>query len=172
MDNRPWKQACKDKIIENEQLAQWASRLREKGLTIATINGCFDLLHIGHLYMLFEASKQADCLIVALNSDESIKAYKGDNRPIHPLENRMQMVAALGFVDYVTWFPQSTPCDLLEKVRPDVHVNSIEYGEDCVEAKTVKKYGGRLELIPFIDGFSSTSIIEKLVKGGTSATNC
>ncbi|PCI78447.1 D-glycero-beta-D-manno-heptose 1-phosphate adenylyltransferase [Candidatus Aerophobetes bacterium] len=145
---------------------------REEGNTIATINGCFDLLHVGHLHMLYLASKQADILIVMLNSDASVKKYKGQSRPIHLLEERMQMIAALEFVDFVTVFEESTPNAVLEIIRPDVHVNSVEYGENCIEAPVVKKHGGKIALIPFIEGFSSTSIVEKIKQSeATSATN-
>lgn len=128
-----------------------------------TINGSFDLLHAGHLAILFEASQQADVFIVALNTDASIKKYKSEDRPIVPLEGRIQMLTALEFVDYVTWFDETDPRDILAKIRPNVHVNGAEYGEHCIEAETVKSYGGRIHLVELVDGLSTTKLIEKII---------
>jgi len=112
--------------------------------------------------MIMEAKNQADVLIMALNSDASIQKYKSPLRPIISLENRLRMIAALAFVDYVTWFEETDPCQILEIIRPDVHINGSEYGEDCIEAATVKKYGGRIHIVKLIEGLSTTKIIEKI----------
>jgi rfaE bifunctional protein nucleotidyltransferase chain/domain len=150
------------KLVEPDRIQEKAGDLRAKKLTIATVNGSFDLLHAGHLFILDEASKQADRLIVALNSDASIQAYKAKNRPIVPLKYRLEMIAALEFVDFVTWFEEEDPRGLLEKIKPDVHVNGAEYGENCIEADTVKKNGGRLHLVSRIATLSTTELIEKI----------
>ena len=102
----PWKE---EKYISPETLAEKILELRQEGKTIATLNGSFDLLHAGHLKMIHEASQQADVLLLALNSDSSIQKYKSPLRPIVPLENRLEMVAALQFVDYVTYFNETDP---------------------------------------------------------------
>ena len=150
------------KRLEPNELVEKVRSLRERGLTIATLNGSFDLLHAGHLYMLYEAKKQADCLIVALNSDASIKQYKNERRPIIPLEQRLELIAALECVDFVTWFDELDPRKLLEKIRPDVHVNGAEYGADCIEAQTVLACGGRLHLVDRIPSLSTSNIIDKI----------
>lgn len=137
-------------------------KLRENELTIATINGSFDLLHAGHLHILHEASQVADVLIVALNSDASIKKYKSPLRPIIPLEYRIEMMTALGFVDYVTSFDETDPFRFLEIVQPDIHVNGAEYGEACMEAELVKKLGGEIHIVQLVPGLSTSQIVSKI----------
>jgi len=156
---------AKKKYVELGKLATWADAMRHEGRTIATINGSFDLLHAGHLEILFEASLEADLLLVLLNSDASIKQYKGEDRPIIPLKYRQQMVAALEFVNFVSSFEEADPCAVLKKIRPNVHINGSEYGEDCIEAQVVKEGGGRLHLFGRIAGLSTSAILEKI--GGT-----
>ena len=155
----PWKEA---KLIQPEDLEKKAQELRKEGKTIATLNGSFDLMHAGHLQMIHEASKQADCLIIALNTDASIKKYKSHNRPLIALEQRLQMAAALQFVDFVTYFDETDPCELLKKIRPDTHVNGSEYGEECIEAEVVKEYGGKIHIVQLVPGLSTTNLIEKI----------
>jgi D-glycero-beta-D-manno-heptose 1-phosphate adenylyltransferase len=152
------------KLINPEHLEEKAAALRMRGFTIATLNGSFDLMHAGHLFIIHEASKQADRLIVALNSDSSVQQYKSPNRPIIPLSYRLEMMAALEFVDFVTWFEESDPIALLSKIKPDVHVNGAEYGAQCIEAETVKKQGGRLHLVDRIPSLATSAIIEKIKK--------
>jgi rfaE bifunctional protein nucleotidyltransferase chain/domain len=150
------------KLITPEELEGAIGSLRAQGLTIATLNGSFDLLHAGHLFIIHEASKQADRLIVALNSDASIRQYKSPNRPIVPLPYRLEMVSALEFVDFVTWFDETDPRLLLGKIKPDVHVNGAEYGKHCIEAETVKSLGGNLHLVERVPSLATTAIIEKI----------
>ena len=150
------------KLIEPDALEEKAKTIRDRKLTIATLNGSFDLLHAGHLYIIHEASKQADRLIVALNSDHSIQQYKGPSRPIVPLRYRLEMMAALEFVDFVTWFEEADPRALLDKIKPDVHVNGIEYGESCIEAEVVKKNGGRIHLVDRIPSLATSNIVDKI----------
>jgi rfaE bifunctional protein nucleotidyltransferase chain/domain len=150
------------KLIEPQALEKTVSSLRRQGVTLATLNGSFDLLHAGHLYMISQAKLQADCLLVALNSDSSIQRYKGTDRPIVSLSYRLELVAALEFVDYVTWFEETDPCALLEKIRPDVHVNGIEYGANCIEAATVKACGARLYLVDRLPSLSTSELIKKI----------
>lgn len=150
------------KFIPPENLEETVKRLKSEGKSIATLNGSFDLLHAGHLHIIYEASKQADVLLVALNSDESIQSYKSPDRPIIPLEYRMQMMAALGFVGFITFFEETTPLNFLEKVKPDVHVNGAEYSEDCIEAPLVKSFGGRIHIVNLIEGLSTTQVIKKV----------
>lgn len=157
-----WTEEYKKKLILPEQLEDAVESLKKRGKTIATLNGSFDLLHAGHLHMIYSASLAADLLVVALNSDTSIQQYKSPDRPIISLEYRLQMMAALGFVDFVTYFNETDPIKLLSLIKPDVHVNGAEYGENCVEAETVKQYGGRIQVVDLVDGLSTTNIINKI----------
>jgi D-glycero-beta-D-manno-heptose 1-phosphate adenylyltransferase len=151
------------KWIDPLQLEARVEDLKKSGKTIATLNGSFDLLHAGHLHMIYEASLQADLLIMALNSDSSIKKYKSPLRPIVPLEYRLRMIAALEFVDYVTTFEETDPCILLSKIKPHVHVNGAEYGANCIEADVVKSHGGRIHIVELVPGLSTSSLIKKIV---------
>lgn len=157
-----WNHAYKSKIIAPEAIKETVLAIRENNKKIATLNGSFDLMHAGHLHIIYEASKQADCLIVALNSDRSIQQYKSIHRPLVSLEYRLQMMAALGFVDYVTWFDETDPIMLLSKIQPDIHVNGAEYGENCIEAPTVRQYGGTIHVVELVPGLSTTELIKKI----------
>ncbi len=124
------------------------------------------MLHAGHLYIIHQASLQADRLLVALNSDHSIRQYKSPDRPIVPLQYRLEMMAALEFVDFVTYFDETDPRVLLGKIKPDVHVNGAEYGVQCIEADVVRLQGGRLHLVDRIPSLSTSSIVEKIKQCG------
>lgn len=164
MDNKSRQINSSQKIIDPKDLSKKVAEIRAAGKTIATINGSFDLMHAGHLHILFEGAKQADVLLVALNSDSSIQKYKSPDRPIIPLEYRMKMMAAIGAVEYVTYFNETDPCTILEIIKPDVHVNGADYGINCIEAEVVRKNGGRLHLVDIIPSLSTTEIIKKIVK--------
>jgi D-glycero-beta-D-manno-heptose 1-phosphate adenylyltransferase len=155
----PWLQK---KLVEPAKLEEKLFSLRSQGLSIATLNGSFDLLHAGHLYIIQQASLQADRLFLCLNSDRSIQLYKSPKRPIIPLQYRLEMLAALEFVDYLTWFDETDPIAILSVIRPDVHVNGAEYGADCIEAAIVHAHGGRLHLVDRIPGLATSAIIEKI----------
>lgn len=152
----------KKKYIAPEELGPFSSRLKREKKTLATLNGSFDLLHAGHLFILQEAKSQADLLLVALNSDASIQRYKSPNRPIVSLPHRLALVAAIQWVDFVTFFEEDDPRAFLEVVRPNVHVNGAEYGENCIEAETVKNVGARLHLVRRIPSLSTTEILDKV----------
>jgi len=159
---KTFKEAFARKIIAPEKLTQLLAPLQENGETIATLNGSFDLLHPGHLEMIYQASQVADKLILLLNTDASIQAYKSENRPINPLEVRLQQIAALEMVDFVSWFADTDPRGILEKIRPNIHVNGGDYGEDCLESEVVKAHGGKIHIVELIEGYSSTNLIEKI----------
>jgi rfaE bifunctional protein nucleotidyltransferase chain/domain len=150
------------KYIAPNSLEERVAALRAEGKTIVTLNGSFDLLHAGHLQMIYEASLQGDILIVALNSDASIQKYKNPNRPIISLKERLLMMAAIGFVGYVTSFEETDPRALLQKIKPHVHVNGAEYGENCIEAAVVKENGGRLHIVTLVPGLSTSNILNKI----------
>ena len=160
-----WSSAYKDKVILPNELADRIAKLRSQKRTIATLNGSFDLLHAGHLQIIFEASQVADLLLVALNTDRSIQEYKSPKRPIIPLEYRLQMMAALSFVDYLTWFDDTDPIKILSVINPDIHVNGAEYGENCIEAETVKAHGGRIHIVQLVPGLSTSAVIRKIQEG-------
>ena len=160
MDN--WSSYSKKKMIPPDQLSAKIDELRKAKKSISTLNGSFDLLHAGHLHMIYEASQLADVLIMALNTDRSIQEYKSPLRPIIPLEYRLQMISALSFVDYVTWFDETNPIRILNVIKPDVHVNGAEYGSNCIEAETVKNNGGRLHIVELIPGLSTSQIVNKI----------
>jgi rfaE bifunctional protein nucleotidyltransferase chain/domain len=151
------------KWIDPSLLEEKAHELKESGKTIATLNGSFDLLHAGHLHTIYEASLQADLLILALNSDSSVQQYKSPLRPIVPLEYRLRMIAALEFVDFVTAFEETDPRVLLSKIKPHVHVNGAEYGANCIESDVVKAHGGRIHIVELIPGLSTSTLIKKIV---------
>lgn len=149
-------------VIRREDLPILTETLRALGKRIVTLNGSFDVLHAGHLYILKEARQQGDILIVGLNSDASVRANKGPKRPVVPQAQRADMLLALRYVDYVHIFDEPVPMAFITAVRPDVHVNGAEYGEDCVEAAVVRETGARLHLVPRIDGLSTSGLIERL----------
>jgi rfaE bifunctional protein nucleotidyltransferase chain/domain len=151
-------------MLDPEHIEAEVVRVRQGGKTLATLNGSFDLLHAGHLEILFQASRQADVLLVLLNTDQSIQQYKSPLRPIIPLTDRLKMMAALAMVDYVTWFAETDSRALLARIRPDVHVNGVEYGENCIEADVVKNGGGRLHIVSLVPGLSTSTIINKIVQ--------
>ena len=152
----------REKILDRKQLINACNEERRKGKKIVTCNGSFDLFHYGHLLFLEHAKKQGDILIVGLNSDSSIKKYKSESRPIIPEKERSQIIAALEIVDYVNIFNETVPMPFIEAVKPDFHANGAEYGEDCIEAETVKKCGGKICLVPRIGGLSTTELIQKI----------
>lgn len=160
--NKLWKEKALEKIIDPKRIEEKIASMKAKGLKIATLNGSFDLLHAGHLHIIYEASKQADILVVALNSDKSIKAYKDKHRPIVPLQYRIEMMTAFYFVDFVTWFDETTPCRLLEIIKPHIHINGAEYGVDCIESEVVRQGGGRIHLVERVPGLSTTALIKKI----------
>jgi len=150
------------RIIPRHALSQLATTLRAKRKRIVTVNGSFDLLHTGHLYILREARQQGDVLIVGLNSDRSVRSYKGPDRPIVPAEKRAEMLLALKMVDYVHIFDEPDPIAFLKELNPDVHVNGAEYGEACIESETVRRGGGRLHLVARIPGLSTSNLVDAL----------
>ena len=121
------------RLVPRPSLRSLAATLRAKGKRLVTVNGSFDLLHAGHLYILEQARRQGDVLIVGLNSDASVRAHKGPTRPIVSERQRAQMLLALRMVDYVHIFDEPDPIAFLSEINPDVHVNGAEYGENCIE---------------------------------------
>lgn len=140
-------------------------RAKTANKKIVFTNGCFDILHKGHITYLREAKKLGDILVIGVNSDASVKRLKGEDRPINPLSDRMEILAALEFVDYVVHFEEDTPLDLIKKIMPDVLVKGGDYKiEDIVGAKEVMANNGEVKVLNFVAGKSTTSIVEKIRK--------
>jgi D-beta-D-heptose 7-phosphate kinase/D-beta-D-heptose 1-phosphate adenosyltransferase len=151
------------KVLALSNLTTELAQRRRAGQRIAFTNGCFDVLHAGHVQYLAEARRQADCLVVGLNSDSSVRQLKGPSRPLNPVEARALVLAGLQDVDYVTIFADATPLALITTVRPDVLVKGADYRKDeIVGAKLVEEYGGRVHLAELRDGFSTTGLIERM----------
>jgi D-beta-D-heptose 7-phosphate kinase/D-beta-D-heptose 1-phosphate adenosyltransferase len=157
-------------VVSRESLAQLAVTLRASGKRIVTLNGSFDLLHAGHLHILREARRQGDVLIVGLNSDRSVRANKGPDRPLIGEGDRARMLLALRDVDYVHIFDETVPMPFLEQVRPDVHVNGSEYGTQCIEASSVRAFGGRLHLVDRIPGLATSELIARIQESKPART--
>ena len=135
-------------VLARADLLARVADARRAGRSIAFANGCFDLLHVGHVRYLASAAQEADVLIVAINDDESVRRLKGEGRPILPEADRAELLAALRFVDYVVIFPEPTVGPLLEAIRPDVHCKGTDYTLDSVpERDVVRGYGGRIAIV-------------------------
>ena len=155
--------SASDKIVDPETLLGRISELKESGKKIVFTNGCFDILHVGHINFLNEARDLGDVLVVGLNTDRSVQALKGQSRPILPQEERSHLLAALECVDFVILFDDDTPINLIKEVRPDFLVKGSDYTqEEVVGYDTVKSYGGKVRLISFKDKVSTTSIINRI----------
>ncbi|OVE76315.1 hypothetical protein BVX97_01400 [bacterium E08(2017)] len=156
----------KSKILDLEGMKEERARLKEQGQQLVFTNGCFDILHPGHLDYLNFARQQGDALVLGLNSDASVSRNKGDSRPIVPQEERAFVVAGLECIDYVVIFDEDEPAALIEEILPDVLVKGEDWahyvsGRDVVEAN-----GGKVVLAPLVEGKSTTNIIEKIKETG------
>jgi rfaE bifunctional protein nucleotidyltransferase chain/domain len=155
----------KEKIIDAERAATISNELREKGGRLVFTNGCFDLLHAGHARYLEAARKLSDALLVAINGDQSVRALKGEGRPLNSEADRAELVAALGCVDHVVIFPEVRATALLENVRPAIYVKGGDYTAatlDTEERAALERAGAEIRILPFEDGHSSSRLIEKL----------
>jgi D-beta-D-heptose 7-phosphate kinase/D-beta-D-heptose 1-phosphate adenosyltransferase len=150
-------------VLATDQLARWVKAVRAAGGTIAFTNGCFDLVHSGHLASLVAAAETADELVVALNSDASVRQLKGPGRPLLPAAERAALIAALRPVSAVTIFAEPTPLETILQIRPDVLVKGSEYSEeDIVGAPEMRSWGGRVVRVPMVPGWSTSQIIEAI----------
>jgi D-beta-D-heptose 7-phosphate kinase/D-beta-D-heptose 1-phosphate adenosyltransferase len=152
-----------NKILERTDLKDKLEGLRKKGKKIAFTNGCFDILHVGHVRYLREAKKTADVLVLALNSDSSVRLLKGEERPLIPEKERAEILAALEFIDFVTIFEELTPLELINYLKPDILIKGGDWPEKKVVGREeIKKWGGRVAIIPEVEGKSTTNIVEKI----------
>lgn len=150
-------------VVTKSELLVALKKCKEKNQKIVMTNGCFDLLHTGHLSYLQEAKALGDCLVVAINDDASVKRLKGDSRPLNRLQDRMLALAALKSVDYVVSFSEDTPRSLISDVLPDVLVKGGDYKIDQIAgAKEVMANGGEIKILQFVDGYSTTQLVERI----------
>lgn len=154
-----------NKILPRDELARRRNSWRALGQKVVFTNGCFDILHHGHLDLIAKASEQGNILIVAINTDDSVKRLKGAERPLNHEQDRAFQLASLLCVDAVTFFNEDTPKELIELIKPDVLVKGGDYSmEGIVGAEFVKSYGGHVEIIPFVQGYSTSSLIDRIKK--------
>ncbi len=153
------------KIIDRNEAAKKIESVREVHKQIVFTNGCFDILHAGHVRYLTAARKEGDVLVVGLNSDQSVRKIKGDKRPVIPQDERSEILAGLWCVDYIIVFNEPDPLNLIELVRPDVLVKGDDWPEDkIIGADFVKEKGGRVVRVPLLPGASTSQIIERIIE--------
>lgn len=154
-----------DKIFSLPQLQDQASHWRSQGQKIVFTNGCFDLLHLGHVDYLEKARQLGDKLVLGLNTDASISRIKGPNRPLQDEVSRARIMASLLFIDAVVLFDQNTPLELIEAVQPDILVKGDDYTlENIVGHEVVLARGGEVKTVPLVKGYSTTNIVKKIEK--------
>jgi D-glycero-beta-D-manno-heptose 1-phosphate adenylyltransferase len=155
------------KIVAWDQLPQWRTAMRASGKRLVVTNGCFDLLHLGHVTYLESARRQGDALLVGVNSDEAVRQLKGPERPVTPENDRAAVLAALESVDGVCIFQDKTATRFLAAAQPDIYVKGGDYTLETLnqeERRTVEGAGGRIVLIPFVPGKSTTGILKKIMR--------
>lgn len=151
------------KIVTRDEIREICEHLRGEGRRIVFTNGCFDILHPGHIHCLKRAKEAGDVLVVGVNDDDSVRGLKGDGRPINPQDQRAEVLAGVFFVDYVVLFPELTPLELVKAALPDVLVKGGDYRkEDVVGRDVVESRGGKLLIVEPLPGFSTTELINKI----------
>ena len=157
--------SAKVKLKTLDELVKIREQLRREKKSVVFTNGCFDVLHSGHIYLLEQAKLLGDVSILALNTDEYIRKIKGPNRPINCAYDRAQILSALESLDFITFFEEDTPCEIIDRLRPDIHVKGSDYNpqdfSNMPESEVILKYGGEIKIIKFLRGYSSTRIIDR-----------
>ena len=152
-----------DKVVDRKTLKEKVDSLRQVGKVVVFTNGCFDLFHVGYVRLLQKARKQGDCLVVAVNSDRSVRQIKGPERPKIPEKERAEVLAAMACVDWVTIFDEADPLVLIKLLKPDVLVKGADWSEEkIVGASEVKEAGGKVLRIPLEPGISTSALIKKI----------
>ncbi len=152
-------------LVQKSEMVNIIQKRKEENKRIVFTNGCFDILHVGHLRYLIEAKSKGDILVVGLNSDDSVRRLKGEKKPYVPQEERAEMLLGLKPVDYVVYFDEDTPIKLIESLKPDVHVKGGDYSkETLIETKVVERNGGKVEIVSLIEGKSTTNIIAEVLR--------
>jgi len=149
-----------EKIKSRREIVRLVKSLKDKGKTIVFTNGCFDILHKGHIFYLKKAKDYGDVLVVGLNTDSSIRKIKGDSRPINNQRDRAYVLAAVEYVDFITFFSQTTPLNLIKEIKPDVLVKGGDWkAEEIVGGSFVRRYGGKVISLPYIGNYSTSKLI-------------
>lgn len=166
---RCWARLKCSKILSREQIAVEISEAKADGKTVVFTNGCFDIVHVGHVRYLRRARDMGDVLVVGVNADQSVRRLKGPQRPVNTENDRAEVLAALGCVDYVVLFGEDTPVELIRQIKPDIDVKGGDYSiENMPEAEIMKALGGRVEIIPYEDTdtrqYSTTQTIDSMKK--------
>ncbi|MCB9245496.1 MAG: D-glycero-beta-D-manno-heptose 1-phosphate adenylyltransferase [Flavobacteriales bacterium] len=157
--------AFKSKILTRSETAKVVRNWQQKGMNVVFTNGCFDLLHRGHIAYLSDAAALGDKLVIGVNSDASVRALKGPNRPLQDEISRMEILAALEFVDAVVLFTEDTPLELLREVMPNTLVKGGDYSRDnIVGADLIEENGGSVRVLPFLPGYSTTAIEQRILQ--------
>ena len=150
-------------ILRRENIAEFVRNLQKSGKTVVATNGCFDILHVGHVRYLQKTKTFADYSVILLNSDKSIRSIKGEGRPINNENDRAEILCALSCVDYVVLFDEDSPRDLLDEIKPDVYTKGADYTlETLPEADIMRKNGTKVEFIDFVQGKSTTATIARI----------
>ena len=153
----------KSKLKSHKEIVQTAQKLKTQGEKIVTLSGSFDILHLGHIRALQEAKHQGDVLIVLLNSDKSIKSYKGPARPINSQKARIEVLSSVECIDYLVLFNEITPKKILAKIKPDIFCQGSDWGKDCIERGVVEKYGGNVYVLKWAGSFSTSTLIRNII---------
>lgn len=150
-------------LVKRKNIRKIVEEIQSGGENVVTTNGCFDILHVGHVRYLQKTKTFADYSIVLLNSDKSVREIKGEGRPINNEDDRAEILCALSCVDFVVLFDEGSPRDLLDEIKPDVHTKGADYSvETLPEADVILKNGGKIEFITFVEGKSTTETIKKM----------
>jgi D-beta-D-heptose 7-phosphate kinase/D-beta-D-heptose 1-phosphate adenosyltransferase len=161
----PWT-TYQRKAVSWDTLLAWRARARQDNQTVVWTNGCFDLLHVGHIRNLQAARSCGDFLVVGVNSDASVRQLKGPHRPIFPADQRVEILAALECVDYAVVFDELLPTAAIARLQPDVHCKGADYappdGKPIPEAALVASYGGRIEFLPLVPSLSTSDLIRRI----------
>jgi rfaE bifunctional protein nucleotidyltransferase chain/domain len=163
------------KLKPLDELIASRAAWREAGKTVVWTNGCFDLLHVGHIRSFRDARALGDILIVGINSDASVREIKGETRPLIDQNDRVELLSALEMIDYVTIFEELTPIAALSKLQPDIHCKGAEYADGArpvPERETVLSYGGQLCFLPFHPGRSTSELVERIVAAQKESPAC
>ena len=151
------------RVLNREEASKLIEDLKKQGKQVVFTNGCFDILHVGHMTYLEEAKEFGDYLFVGVNSDESVKRLKGPTRPINSEDDRAELLAGLKAVDYTVIFIEDTPVELIGELKPSIHVKGGDYKkEDLPETKVVESYGGRVEIVSLVEGKSTSNVDKKI----------
>ncbi len=152
-----------ERVISRQNAAELVEKFKKDGKKVVFTNGCFDILHVGHLRYLTEAKEQGEILFVGVNSDESVRRLKGPTRPINSELDRAEMLAGLKPVDYVVVFTEDTPVELISELKPSIHVKGGDYKkEDLPETEVVEKNGGEVRILGLVEGKSTTNVVNKI----------